>query len=86
MLKGKPTTSNSSPLPYTKEFENIKRKLSCSEHSLEGDDIFCWVDASQPNAPHYPLCTRDLQEWAKYLVSTSTSYDLTGLVYSAHDF
>ncbi|KAG1739710.1 hypothetical protein EDB19DRAFT_1908732 [Suillus lakei] len=32
-----------------------------------GEDTFCWVDASQPNAPHYPLCTQDLQEWAKYL-------------------
>ncbi|KAG1740104.1 uncharacterized protein EDB91DRAFT_1082088 [Suillus paluster] len=35
-----------------------------------GEDTFCWVDASQPDAPHYPLCTRDLQEWAKYLHET----------------
>ncbi|KAG2049222.1 hypothetical protein BDR06DRAFT_1012328 [Suillus hirtellus] len=56
---------------YGKEFENLKAKLCCSEHRLAGsENAFCWVDASQPNAPHYPLCTRDLQEWAKYLYNT----------------
>ncbi|KAG1853935.1 hypothetical protein DFJ58DRAFT_728069 [Suillus subalutaceus] len=54
------------------EFENVKRKLCCSKHRLPGgsENASCWVDASQPNAPHYPLCTRDLQEWAKYLYNT----------------
>ncbi|KAG1770347.1 hypothetical protein EV702DRAFT_1202395 [Suillus placidus] len=55
-------------LPYTKELENVKNKLWCSEHRLAlGENTFCWVDVSQPNTPHYLLCTRDLQEWAKYL-------------------
>ncbi|KAG2046938.1 hypothetical protein BDR06DRAFT_977137 [Suillus hirtellus] len=56
-----------SPVPYTKELEKVKSKLRCSVHQL-GEDTFCWVDLSQPNAPHYLLCTQDLQEWAKYLV------------------
>jgi hypothetical protein len=55
-----------SELPYTKEFENIKSKLRCSEH--RGESTFCWVDTSQNGAPHYPMCTQDLQEWARYLV------------------
>ncbi|KAG1901201.1 uncharacterized protein F5891DRAFT_979738 [Suillus fuscotomentosus] len=54
-------------LPYTKELKNVKNKLLCSEH---GDNTFCWVDATQPTTPHYPLCTQDLQEWAKYLHDT----------------
>ncbi|KAG1876120.1 hypothetical protein C8R48DRAFT_768961 [Suillus tomentosus] len=63
--------SNPSLPQYIKEFENLKAKLCCSEHRLAGsENAFCWVDASQPNAPHYPLCTRDLQEWAKYLYDT----------------
>ncbi|KAG1740731.1 hypothetical protein EDD22DRAFT_851777 [Suillus occidentalis] len=52
-----------SELPYTKEFENIKSKLRCSEH--QGESTFCWVDTSQNGAPHYPMCTQDLQEWAR---------------------
>ncbi|KAG1842136.1 hypothetical protein C8R48DRAFT_679116 [Suillus tomentosus] len=67
-------TSDLSLLPYTKELENIKRKLLCPEHRLgDSNDIFCWVDKSQSNAPHYPLCTRDLQEWAKYLYDAQDS-------------
>ncbi|KAG1775755.1 hypothetical protein EV702DRAFT_1198955 [Suillus placidus] len=58
----------SSRLLYSKEFDNVKNKLRCLEHP--GDNIFCWVDATQPNALHYPLCTQDLQEWAKYLHQT----------------
>ncbi|KAG1803488.1 uncharacterized protein BJ212DRAFT_1304539 [Suillus subaureus] len=58
----------SSHLLYTKEFNNVKNKLQCLEHP--GDNIFCWVDVTQLNAPHYPLCTQDLQEWAKYLHQT----------------
>ncbi|KAG1895866.1 uncharacterized protein F5891DRAFT_1193680 [Suillus fuscotomentosus] len=54
-------------LPYTKELKNVKNKLLCSEH---GDNTFCWVDATQPTTLHYPLCTQDLQEWAKYLHDT----------------
>ncbi|KAG1760632.1 hypothetical protein EDD22DRAFT_848365 [Suillus occidentalis] len=57
--------SQLSLLPYTKELEHVKGQLRCSEHSEE--NTFCWVEKSQPGAPHYPLCTRDLQEWAKYL-------------------
>ncbi|KAG1868168.1 hypothetical protein C8R48DRAFT_771865 [Suillus tomentosus] len=57
-----------SRLLYAKEFDDVKRKLRCSDHP--GDNTFCWVDATQPNAPHYPLCTQDLQEWAKYLHQT----------------
>ncbi|KAG1727052.1 hypothetical protein EDD22DRAFT_931284 [Suillus occidentalis] len=55
---------------YTKELETVMSKLRCSNHPKLGEDTFCWVDASQPNTPHYPLCTRDLQEWAKYLHET----------------
>lgn len=58
-------------LPYTKELENVKNRLRCSEHRLVGENTFCWVDVSQQNTPHYSLCIRDLQEWAKYLVRTS---------------
>ncbi|KAG1806204.1 uncharacterized protein BJ212DRAFT_1303718 [Suillus subaureus] len=50
-------------LPYMKEFENLKSKLHCSEH--QGESMFCWVDTSQRGAPHYPMCTQDLQEWAR---------------------
>ncbi|KAG1861052.1 hypothetical protein C8R48DRAFT_673621 [Suillus tomentosus] len=53
---------------YTKEFDNVRNKLRCSDHP--GDNTFCWVDATQPNTPHYPLCTQDLQEWAKHLHQT----------------
>jgi hypothetical protein len=60
--------SKLSLLSYTKELEHVKGQLRCSEHREE--DTFCWVEKSQPGAPHYPLCTRDLQEWAKYLVSS----------------
>lgn len=61
--------SGSSLLLYTKELENVKSRLRCSEHQLEDSErTFCWVDVSQPNTPHYPICTQDLQEWAKYLV------------------
>lgn len=67
------SASDVSLLPYTKELEHVKRKLLCSEHRLgpgDSNNRFCWVDTSQSNAPHYPLCTRDLQEWAMYLVRT----------------
>lgn len=61
--------SNGPLLPYTKELENVKNRLRCSEHRLgDSENTFCWVDTSQPNVPHYSLCTQDLQEWAKYLV------------------
>jgi hypothetical protein len=64
--------SNRSILPYTKELEYVKSKLHCSEHRLgDSENTFCWVDTSQPNVPHYSLCTQDLQEWAKYLVRLS---------------
>jgi len=69
-----PSNLSSALLPYTKEFENVKDKLRCSKHQLElGENIFCWADVSQLHVPHYPLCTRDLQEWAKYLVSGTYS-------------
>ncbi|KAG1896552.1 uncharacterized protein F5891DRAFT_1280581 [Suillus fuscotomentosus] len=56
-------------LLYVKELENVKRRLCCAEHQLGGsENTFCWVDVSQPDAPHYPICTQDLQEWAKHLV------------------
>ncbi|KAG1893199.1 uncharacterized protein F5891DRAFT_1196729 [Suillus fuscotomentosus] len=55
---------------YTKELETVTSTLRCSDHPNLGEDTFCWVDASQPNTPHYPLCTRDLQDWAKYLHET----------------
>ncbi|KAG1775015.1 hypothetical protein EV702DRAFT_1199868 [Suillus placidus] len=66
------TVVSKPPLPlYTKELENVKKKLRCSEHQIEGsENAFCWVDVSRPNAPHYPLCTQDLQEWAKHLYDT----------------
>ncbi|KAG1900469.1 uncharacterized protein F5891DRAFT_1227204 [Suillus fuscotomentosus] len=54
---------------YKKELATVTSKLRCSDHQL-GEDTFCWVDASHPDTPHYPLCTRDLQEWAKYLYET----------------
>lgn len=67
---------------YTKEFDNLKAKLCCSEHQLAGsENAFCWVDASQPNAPHYSLCTRDLQEWAKFLVRSTHLYALLATQY-----
>ncbi|KAG2055208.1 hypothetical protein BDR06DRAFT_1046350 [Suillus hirtellus] len=53
---------------YTKEFDNVRNKLCCSDHP--GDNTFCWVDATQPNTLHYLLCTQDLQEWAKHLHQT----------------
>ncbi|KAG2055070.1 hypothetical protein BDR06DRAFT_1046798 [Suillus hirtellus] len=53
---------------YTKEFDNVRNKLHCLDHP--GDNTFCWVDATQPNTPHYLLCTQDLQEWAKHLHQT----------------
>lgn len=53
-------------LPYTKELENVKRKLRCSEHP--GENTFFWVEVSEKGASHYPLCMQDLQEWATYLV------------------
>jgi hypothetical protein len=59
--------SPSSLVSYTKELEKVKSRLRCSDHQ-PGEDTFCWVDSSLPNAPHYPLCTQDLQEWARYLV------------------
>lgn len=62
--------SQLSLLPYAKELEHVKGQLRCSEHSEE--NTFCWVEKSQPGAPHYPLCTQDLQEWAKYLVRSYT--------------
>ncbi|KAG1878468.1 hypothetical protein C8R48DRAFT_668563 [Suillus tomentosus] len=63
--------SDASLLLYAKELENVKKKLSCSEHQLGNPEhTFCWVDVSQPNTPHYPICTQDLQEWAKYLYDT----------------
>ncbi|KAG1811108.1 uncharacterized protein BJ212DRAFT_1302029 [Suillus subaureus] len=34
------------------------------------ENTFCWVDLLKPNAPHYPLCAQDLQEWARYLLET----------------
>lgn len=56
-------------LPYMQELQIVQSKLHCSEHRLGEDAAFCWVDTSQPGtSPHYLLCTRDLQEWAKYLV------------------
>ncbi|KAG1890547.1 uncharacterized protein F5891DRAFT_1198121 [Suillus fuscotomentosus] len=58
-------------LLYVKELENVKRRLCCAEHQLGGsENTFCWVDVSQPDAPHYPICTQDLQEWAKHLYDT----------------
>jgi hypothetical protein len=63
--------SNTSPPLYTKELEHVKSRLCCSKHRLgdtENTATFCWADMSQPTAPHYPLCTQDLQEWAKNLV------------------
>jgi len=61
--------SDPSLLLYTKEFENVKRKLRCSEHQLgDSENTFCWRDVSHPDALHYLICTQDLQEWAKYLV------------------
>ncbi|KAG2744553.1 hypothetical protein P692DRAFT_20877983 [Suillus brevipes Sb2] len=59
--------SSSSLLPYAQELEKVKSKLRCSDHLL-GEDTFCWVNLSKPNAPHYPLCAQDLQQWARYLV------------------
>ncbi|KAG1729745.1 hypothetical protein EDD22DRAFT_960808 [Suillus occidentalis] len=77
VLKGKPTkpqagmVSNPTLLLYTKELENVKSRLRCSEHQLgDSERTFCWVDVSQSNTPHYPICTQDLQEWAKYLYDT----------------
>ncbi|KAG0697889.1 hypothetical protein DFH29DRAFT_1003315 [Suillus ampliporus] len=75
-MKRKSGTSKSSAgkeslpllLPYTKELKNVKSNLLCPEHG--GDYTFCWVDATQPTTPYYPLCTQDLQEWAKYLHDT----------------
>ncbi|KAG2128408.1 hypothetical protein BD769DRAFT_1387453 [Suillus cothurnatus] len=61
--------SPSSLVSYTKELEKVKSRLRCSDHQ-PGEDTFCWVDSSLPNAPHYPLCTQDLQEWARYLLET----------------
>ncbi|KAG1888035.1 uncharacterized protein F5891DRAFT_1199323 [Suillus fuscotomentosus] len=58
-------------LHYMQELQIVRSKLRCSEHQLGEDAAFCWVDTSQPDtSPHYPLCTRDLQEWAKYLHET----------------
>ncbi|KAG2743099.1 hypothetical protein P692DRAFT_201809320 [Suillus brevipes Sb2] len=84
MLKEKPTkqlvgkqnlaVSNTSPPLYTKELEHVKSRLCCSKHRLgdmENTATFCWADMSQPTAPHYPLCTQDLQEWAKNLYTNS---------------
>ncbi|KAG1789842.1 uncharacterized protein HD556DRAFT_1446632 [Suillus plorans] len=77
VLKGKPIKSQAGMVPdpslllYTKELENVKNKLCCYEHQLgDSQDTFCWVDVSQLNTPHYPMCTQDLQEWAKYLYDT----------------
>ncbi|KAG1900171.1 uncharacterized protein F5891DRAFT_1188869 [Suillus fuscotomentosus] len=68
---GMVSKSDPSLLLYVKELENVKRKLCCSEHQLGNlENTFCWVDVSQPNTPHYPICTQDLQEWAKYLHDT----------------
>ncbi|KAG2743430.1 hypothetical protein P692DRAFT_20878531 [Suillus brevipes Sb2] len=68
---GEQSSASDAPLlPYTKELEHVKRKLLCSKHRLgpgDSNNRFCWVDTSQSNTPHYPLCTADLQEWAKYL-------------------
>ncbi|KAG1734382.1 uncharacterized protein EDB91DRAFT_1250894 [Suillus paluster] len=57
---------------YTKELETVTSKLRCPNHPKLREDTFCWVNASQPDAPHYLLCTRDLQEWAKYLHETTS--------------
>ncbi|KAG1839591.1 hypothetical protein C8R48DRAFT_679784 [Suillus tomentosus] len=64
----------------TQELEHVKSKLPCFEHQLGDSELentatFCWVDVSQLNAPHYPLCTQDLQEWAKHLYDTRDSYN-----------
>ncbi|KAG2113244.1 hypothetical protein BD769DRAFT_1673774 [Suillus cothurnatus] len=61
--------SPSSLVSYTKELEKVKSKLRCSDHQF-GEDTFCWVDSSLPNAPHYPLSAQDLQERARYLLET----------------
>ncbi|KAG1741385.1 hypothetical protein EDD22DRAFT_851708 [Suillus occidentalis] len=72
------TITSRDTLPYTKELENVKNKLRCSEHHGQalGENTYCWVDVLQPNAPHYPLCTRDLQEWAKHLMRQGRSLSL----------
>ncbi|KAG1771917.1 hypothetical protein EV702DRAFT_1048836 [Suillus placidus] len=75
VLKGKPAKQEAGACSAA-ELENVKSKLLCSEHRLgDSNDIFCWVDKSQSNAPHYPLCTRDLQEWAKYLHDSARDSD-----------
>ncbi|KAG1896323.1 uncharacterized protein F5891DRAFT_1193123 [Suillus fuscotomentosus] len=67
-------------LPYGQELQIVQSKLRCSEHRLGEDAAFCWVDTSQPGMnPHYPLCTRDLQEWAKFLHETRDPEDATCL-------
>lgn len=78
LSSGKQSSSESSRLPYIKELEKVKSKLRCSDHQL-GEDTFCWVDVSKPNAPHYPLCAQDLQEWAIYLVCAhlQQGYEIT---------
>ncbi|KAG1726168.1 uncharacterized protein EDB91DRAFT_1254427 [Suillus paluster] len=73
---------NTDPVP--KDFKQTKRKAVVSSSGKQSPsslvsytrswrksrDTFCWVDSSLPNAPHYPLCTQDLQEWARYLLET----------------
>jgi hypothetical protein len=65
--------------PFLTAFQIVKDTLSCKKHP--GENTWCWVDPAA-DSEHIPLCSHDIQLWAKYSVRQIyivSFYFLTGI-------